>query len=319
MDDYGLSNLTDSSVVEVTMRQSVALVLFALILGIGVEAQPSEKSQSWRIAFYSSRSGRDHVYVVNSDTTGLRCLTEKTEGGLSPCFSPDGSTILFLRNRTGGGIYAMDRDGRNVRRLIDGPGTERHPAWSPDGERIAFQSDSEGNPEIFITHAYSSDWIRLTNDEGDDMRPSWSPDGERIAFNTNRDGNWEIYIVGADGTGLTRLTDTPEWEMFPAWSPDGTLIAYRSGPPRTFQGDIHTIRPDGTGEQRLTNADGVEENPVWSPDGSQIVFQSMRSGNFELYIIDRSGGPWRYLTRHPAHDYWPTCAPADTSELAIEE
>jgi hypothetical protein len=31
------------------------------------------------------------------------------------------------------------------------------------------------------------------------------------------------------------------------------------------------------------------------------------------------GGPWRYLTHHPAHDYWAACAPADTSEERTEE
>lgn len=295
------------------MRRLASLVLFFLILGIGLEAHPSDKNSVWRVAFYSLRNGRDDVFVMNSDSTGMRCLTERTAGGLCPSFSPDGGTILFLRDRAGSGIYAMNQNGGNVHKLIDGPGTERHADWSPDGRKIALQSERDGNPEIYITDADGSNWIRLTNDDGDDMRPDWSPDGKRIAFNSNRDGNWEIYIINVDGTGLTRLTKTPDWETAPAWSPDGTRIAYRYGPPRTFQGDIHTIRPDGTDERKLTDTDGVEEHPAWSPDGTQIIFQSMRDGNFELYAINSDGGPWRYLTRHPAHDYWATCAPADTS------
>lgn len=305
------------------LSRVVGPVLLSLVLVTALAAQPAEhpaeQNRPWRVAFYSVRTGRDQIYVINSDTTDLRCLTEGTAGGLCPCFSPDGSTILFLRDRLGGGIYAMDQYGRNVRKLIDGPGTERHAAWSPDGKRLAFQSDRSGNPEIYITDLSDSAWVRLTHDDGDDMRPSWSPDGKRIAFSTNRDGNWEIYIIDSDGTGLTRLTDTPRWETGPAWSPDGDRIAYRSGPPRLFQGDIHTIRPDGTDEQKLTDADGVEEQPAWSPDGAHIVFQSMRDGDFDLYVIERDGGPWSYLTRNPAHDYWGACAPTDTSGLHTGE
>jgi hypothetical protein len=67
---------------------------------------------------------------------------------------------------------------------------------------------------------------------------------------------------------------------------------------------------DGTDVRRLTSSPSTERHPAWSPDGSHIVFQSMRGGDFEIYAIDRDGGEWENETRNPAHDYWPTCAPA---------
>lgn len=264
--------------------------------------------ERWRIAFYSARNGRDEIFLAEPDGSGLRCLTEGETGGLCPSLSPDGTRILFLRDRSGGGIYGMDVAGGEPVKWIDGPGTERHPAFSPDGTRIAFQSDRDGNFEIYIVEVGGSEWIRLTRDGAEDMRPTWSPDGRRLAFNSNRDGNWEIYRVDADGGNLRRLTSSAANELFPAWSPDGTRIAFRSGPPGVFQGDIHSMSPDGSDERQLTDADGVEEGAAWSPDGSRILFQSMRDGNFEIYSMDRDGGEWENVTNHPAHDYWATCA-----------
>ncbi|UCC48915.1 MAG: PD40 domain-containing protein [Gemmatimonadota bacterium] len=288
--------------------------LFLLIPNWNCDLSYAQEETKGRIAFYSARNGRDDIYVVDAGGNNLRRLTKGDLEGKCPAFSPDGRLIAFqVSGRGAEDIYLMDADGSNVRRLTDSPASERHAAWSPDGAKIAFVSDRDGNREIYVMNADGSDWRRLTVHPAHEMKPSWSPDGEQIAFNSERDGNWEIYVINTDGTGERRLTNSPEWELFPAWSPDGTRIAFRSGPAGVFQGDIHTINADGTGERKLTHTDGVEEDPQWSPDGRQIVFQSMRDGNFEIYTMDADGGNWRNVTRHPAHDYWPTWGPANTA------
>jgi Tol biopolymer transport system component len=284
------------------------VAITAFLVAFGTTDTPGAAA-GWSVAYYSARSGSEKIFISGPDGSGLRCITD----GICPSLSPDGETVLFLRDRSGSGIFAADVRSGAAQKLIDGPGTERHAAWSPDGSRVAFQSDRDGNPEIYIVDLGDSDWTRLTWNDGDDMRPSWSPDGSELAFNSNRDGNWEIYLVHADGSNLRRLTESSANELFPAWSPDGALIAFRSGPPGQFQGDIHTIEPDGSSERQLTGADGVEEDPAWSPSASYIVFQSMLEGNFEIYVMSRDGGPWQNISRHSAHDYWPTCGRAAAS------
>jgi Tol biopolymer transport system component len=77
---------------------------------------------------------------------------------------------------------------------------------APPG-RIAFWSNRDGNPEIYVIDTDSSNWQRLTNDPAQDWSTSWSSDGSRIAFASNRDGNFEIYVMDADGSNQQRLTD----------------------------------------------------------------------------------------------------------------
>lgn len=269
-----------------------------------------------KIAFYSNRSGRDDIYIMNADGSNVQLVTKGEYGGKCPDLSPDGSRIVFVSPRDGNSeLYVIDIAAGVTRRLTELPGTERQPEWSPDGRRIAFQSNRDGNYEIYTMAADGTDWRRLTFSEAEELWPKWSPDGKQIVFNSFRDDNWEIYIINSDRTNLRRLTNTPEvWETGGSWSPDGMRIVFRSGPPRQFQGNIHLLNIDGTNEIELTDFDGVEENPVWSPDGRRIVFQSMKDGDFDLYIMDADGSNLKNLTNNSAHDYWPSwVAPRDST------
>ncbi len=52
---------------------------------------------------------------------------------------------------------------------------DRFSAWSPDGTKIAFNSDRDGNSEIYVMNADGSNPTRLTNNPDSDSNPSWSP------------------------------------------------------------------------------------------------------------------------------------------------
>jgi Tol biopolymer transport system component len=91
-------------------------------------------------------------------------------------------------------------DGSDVTRLTNNLASDEFPRWSPDGEKITFQSNRDGNFEIYVMNAADGgNPTRLTNNNAIDGSPSWSPDGEKITFGSQRDGNPEIYVMNADG------------------------------------------------------------------------------------------------------------------------
>ena len=47
-------------------------------------------------------------------------------------------------------IFAMSADGANLKRLTAGPKFDGRPAYSPDGTRLAFESNRNGNYEIYV-------------------------------------------------------------------------------------------------------------------------------------------------------------------------
>lgn len=73
-----------------------------------------------RLAFMSSRDGNFEIYVMNSDGSDQRRLTDQGENDHDPSWSPDGRRIVFMSRRDGNPeIYVMNADGSDQRRLTD--------------------------------------------------------------------------------------------------------------------------------------------------------------------------------------------------------
>src|ERR1043166_8831401 len=107
---------------------------------------------------------------------------------------------------------------------VDRPNLNR-PVASND-ERILFQSNRDGNWEVYVMRTDGSEQTNLSHNLADDIQPSASPDGSRIVFVSNRTGNYEIFLMDTDGSHNQRLTNNAFEDVYPAWSPDGRKIAF---------------------------------------------------------------------------------------------
>ena len=162
------------------------------------------------------------------------------------------------------------------------------PSWSPDGRAIAFVSNRDGNPEIYVMNADGSEPRRLTQEALRDGGPAWSPDGRKIAFERWVGRHPDIYVMNADGSGQRSLTTGSAMDVLPVWSPDGRKIAFvrresfigkprPSGPPGfriLFRNYLYVVNADGSGLRMLTRdpSYGGPVPPVWSPGGRTIRF-----------------------------------------------
>jgi Tol biopolymer transport system component len=198
-------------------------------------------------------------------------------------------------------------------RLTDNAAYDGAPVFSPDHKFVAFESNRDGNFEIYVMDsAYGRTLYRITNNAADDRAPSWSPDGKFLVFHSNRDGNYEIYATGFPyGRDLYRLTNNAADDMYPSWSPDGKYIAFQSsreqGKPQIYE----TTFPYGTSTYRLGRFSGANDTtPSFSPDGLFLAFSSTRSGNNDIFLIDTDYGNSVYqVTRATTADTNPVWTP----------
>ncbi len=198
--------------------------------------------------------------------------------------------------------------------------------------QIAFVSERDGNPEIYVMDVDGKNQRRLTNNSDGDTSPSWSPDGNRIAFASDRDGHvdamhglptYEIYVMNPNGDNPQNLTNSPHYDMSPSWSPDGKRIAFASnrfsfdGEKHFLSFDICVMDNDGKNLQRLTENRQDDRDPSWSPDGKRIVFRARRDGHvenrfavtYEIYVMDNDGVNEQRLTENRKNDLEPVWSP----------
>ena len=258
---------------------SSLLLLIALVLAGGAAAQTDPFPELAFVAngniYWGARDGLGFSYVTNDDNDEQR-----------PVVSPDGQTIVFVRQFTYDFATSVQRDSELMRINADGAGlqeltrndlVESWPAWSPDGTRLAFAA---GHVYVMpITAAGGGAPVQLTTGVSNPQNLIWSPDGSWLAFNAWPSGedeqpnsaDMELYVLPVAGGDLTRLTTNELYDGDPTWSPDGERLAYEVGQPYEGESHIYLINTSGGPATPLVTA-GNGADPAWSPDGARIAF-----------------------------------------------
>jgi len=157
-------------------------------------------------------------------------LTPDHPDSFAPQFTPDGSTLVFVRRD--GDIYRIGVDGRDLRRLTQGNGyvefrlspKDEHgstdgPHISPDGRRIAYIALRDGVPNVCVMDLDGSRQQQVTHRETPCGRVRWSPDGRFIAFVSFEGQYPQLFVVSAEGGEPRQLTHLQGAVYFVNWRP----------------------------------------------------------------------------------------------------
>ena len=245
----------------------------SITTGLGTYVTPRWSPDSSRLAYAASQPGKEsYVYVSDLSQSPSPRLSDISSDEVGD-WSSDGNSVVFSSAKfSNPGIHDRNPDGVNQRQITCG--NDYGAKWSPDNKKLAFISDRDGNPNIYVIEKEIEDpkcsddaestlgLYQLTDTEGSEYDISWSPDGRQILFVSERDGNPEIYVMDSSGNNVVRLTRNDKVkDVQPVWSPDGKNIAFASDLDGDF--DIFIMNDKGEDQKRLTNNDASDVDPSW--------------------------------------------------------
>jgi len=256
-------------------------------------------------AIHEGGQTSSHLWVGNSDGSGMRKLTQTPDGEDAPAVSPNGTQIAFAMQQANFDIVTLPllhnkvRDGQlAINPLIATTRNEMAPSYSPVRNQLAYVTDEPGRQEIWMRTTGAGDAQRIVS--GTEVSasvldgPQFSHDGQNVAFYgyvSSMSPTNHIFIKPIRG-GSAALVDITvvAAKNTPTWSPNDAEIAYASG----NSGNWSLLKKQrGAGRKPETIADDVQQFSIarWSPDGNWVAYQSVKG----LAIAAPNGTGTRHL------------------------
>ncbi|MBR5904443.1 MAG: Tol-Pal system protein TolB [Alphaproteobacteria bacterium] len=216
--------------------------------------------------------------IMDQDGYGMRYLSDKKTFVMSPHFSPNMSTIVFLSYRNDDPmVWVLDLDTGDQTKLGNFGGMNFAPRFSPDGTKVALSLVKNGITNIYEYDIYAKSLRQLTFGKNIDTSPSYSPDGKYMAFNSDMSGSQQIHVLDLSTLKQKRITFGSGRYATPAWSPDGQYIAFTKMADDTFY--IGIMNQQGRHEKILAGG-WYMEAPSWAPGSRRLVYyETERSEN----------------------------------------
>lgn len=238
-----------------------------------------------------------------------------------------GEKIVFER---GGDIWVTDEYGINQKNMTEAIKEQaldtdytstlffNSPVWFNNKSKIAYiANDNATNPRskngLWVMSSEGRLNQRVTYVDSKAFRVTVNPKGDGFIYsmvNPDNASNIGLYSYNT----LTSKTENLSGVMLsrdynPRWSPNTDMITYSSnltysptvinnydvaqlGAPRN---QIFVMNSKGLNKKQLTES-GDNYDPSWSPDGNKIVFISTRTGNAEVWTMNKDGSAQRRLT-----------------------
>lgn len=233
--------------------------------GLAYEGQPRYSPDGAHIAFTSDRGGGDNIWIMKSDGSDKRQLTDENFRLLNNAtWSPDGRFIAAKKHFTTerslgtGEIWLYHLGGGDGITLVERPNEDHQkelgePVFAPDGKSIYFTRNvspggtfiyaQDSNQSLFEIERYdleTGERETVVSGAGGAVRPAPSPDGKSIAFVRRVRGASALFVKDLASGAERVIYDALDRDMqetwgvyglYPNmdWTPDSASIVFWAG------------------------------------------------------------------------------------------
>lgn len=281
---------------------------------------PDGKMLAFTLTDYDMPKGKSFtdIYIMNSDGSGLKNITNDPKADYSPIWTGDGSEIYFLSTRTGTPeLFSYSLKEGETKQITDLSTGVDAPVLSPDGRLIAFSSDVY--PECGADDACNE---RIDSAASNGPVQAYVADHLLFRHWTSYSGGKYTHIL-IYNLGKKTYTDvTPGDYASPTFmlgggvgynfSPDSKELCYVSNhdphPEASTNADLWLVPVTGGNAVNITEKNKAWDGwPKYSPDGRYIAYRTQKipkyeSDRFRLALYDRETKTSEIITEN--FDNW---------------
>ena len=251
---------------------------------------------------------RAHLFVFDVDKKTLVQITAGDYEDYSPAWSPDGSKIAFVSNRTAepdassnSDIWLVDPgtpyEQQEPVRVTTNPGSDGSPIWHPDGKRIGYimtatdrtdVPDSYLQSKVAIIRPGDDEPVLLTTEALDRKAydPQFSPDGSHIYVMLEDDGQVQLASVSVNDGTLSRVVTGQVRVEAIAVAPDGSVVLAISKP--RLPGELFVLDPPASGAsrelRRLTHVNDELLSSIFLSDVEELRFPTLDGTEIQTFV-----------------------------------
>lgn len=284
----------------------------------------AERNGGWNIYMAELNRSDDPLFVYSRDIKETQ-LTKNKEASFQPLFSPDGTKVAYLRDRTG--IYVHDlKSGRDYKVLdkkfnysySDGDISYR---WSPDGKWILADYIGHGgwqHPDCAMVKADGSgEIVNLTESGYSEGSGKFVMKGKAVLFSSDRAGYRSHGSWGAERDYYLMFLDRQAYEDFKLSKEDKELrkeLADLTTKDKKTDEKKDTKKPAKKSTKKSAKTDAkdakdTKESKGFTPDFTDLDHRTVRltraSGSLSDAVITDDGKKLYYIAKYEnSYDLW---------------
>jgi eukaryotic-like serine/threonine-protein kinase len=234
------------------------------------------------VSLSTARDAEEQLWMGDTVSGSLYALTSGTHSAYATGVAPDGNRMIFSESNSNYDVVSVDLATAAVHPLLNTDRDEAMPAWAADKPVLAYVTNRNGPPEIWLHTEGAADRPLVTGRDFPAestqwlMGPALSPQADRVIYTRIAEGasNNCLWISALSGGAPVQLTNETKAGEYPgSWSKDGAWFAYaayREGVPNLMK-----VKTTGQATPVLLSADASNDDDgvaSWSPDGKWILY-----------------------------------------------